>query len=220
HQNMSALENTMMLRVTDFVSAMKQVTDSTNIASDHVGRTIGEFRDTTARVVNDLGQLMLRFESHGRELAKAIEQIERSNMRTEDAVNERRVTLDSLISTLDIRTEDLDQRLKRFAGLLDESLEAAGARAREISRVVSESSVESAHIIADQFEQMRATAEAEREQTSQTMRDIYAQATGESHSLLGQAAERFAEIMQSMKSMTSEMQKELDRTREELRRGI
>src|SRR4029079_644917 len=170
HQNMSALENTMMLRVSDFVSAMKQVTDNTNIASDHVGRTIGDFRETSGRIVGDLGQLTLRCEAHARELAKAIELIERSNIRTEDAVNERRVTLDSLISTLDIRTEDLDQRLKRFAGLLDESLEAAGARAREIARVVSESSVESAHVIADQFEAMREAAESERRATSDSMR--------------------------------------------------
>jgi ABC-type transporter Mla subunit MlaD len=217
---MSVLENTMMLRVTDFVSAMKQVTDGTNIASERVGQVIGDFRETTARVVTDLGQLTIRFEQHGRELGKAIELIERSNTRTEDAVNERRVTLDSLVSTLDIRTEDLDQRLKRFAGLLDESLDAAGSRAREIARVVSESSVESAHVIADQFEAMREAAETERRATSEAMRSVYEQSTGESHSMLRQAAERFTEIMESMKQMSNEMQQQLKTTREDLRRGI
>ena len=220
HENMSALENTMILRVSDFVTAMKDVTAGTQDASARVEYTIDQFRDTTNRVVRDLGQISLQFEHHGAELNKAIDHIDRSNMRTEDAVNERRVTLDSLISTLDIRTEDLDQRLKRFAGLLDESLEAAGARAREIARVVSESSVESAHVIADQFERMRATAESERERTSESMRAVYEQATGESDTLLRQAADRFAEIMTSMKTMTAEMGRELDQTREQLRRGI
>jgi molybdenum-dependent DNA-binding transcriptional regulator ModE len=220
HENMSALENTMILRVSDFVTAMKEVTDGTQDASARVEYTIDQFRDTTSRVVRDLGQINQQFEHHGAELNKAIEQIDRSNMRTEDAVNERRVTLDSLISTLDIRTEDLDQRLKRFAGLLDESLEAAGARAREIARVVSESSVESAHVIADQFERMRATAESEREQTSDSMRAVYEQATTESDTLLRQATDRFAEIMVSMKTMAAEMGRELDQTREQLRRGI
>ncbi|HYD04797.1 MAG TPA: hypothetical protein VEC60_03685, partial [Reyranella sp.] len=220
HQNMSVLENTMMMRVSDFVGAMKEVTDGTNTASEQVSQTIGDFRETTARVVTDLGQLTIRFEQHGRELAKAIELIERSNMRTEDAVNERRVTLDSLISTLDIRTEDLDQRLKRFSSLLDESLDAAGSRAREIARVVSESSVESAHVIADQFEAMREAAEAERRTTSEAMRSVYEQSTGESHMMLGQAAERFTEIMEAMKQMSAEMQQQLETTREDLQRGI
>ena len=58
----------------------------------------------------------------------------RSNQRTEDTVNERRAQLDSLVATLDIRTEDIEQRLKRFSGLLDESLEAASTRAREVAR--------------------------------------------------------------------------------------
>jgi gas vesicle protein len=220
HQNMSVLENTMMMRVTDFVSAMKEVTEGTNTASDSVSRTIGDFRETTARVVTDLGQLTIRFEQHGRELAKAIELIERSNIRTEDAVNERRVTLDSLISTLDIRTEDLDQRLKRFSALLDESLDAAGGRAREIARVVSESSVESAHVIADQFEAMREAAETERRATAESMRNVYEQSTGDSQMMLRQAAERFTEIMDAMKQMSGEMQQQLKTTREDMRRGI
>jgi hypothetical protein len=220
HQNMSVLENTMMMRVTDFVGAMKEVTDGTNTASESVAQTIGDFRETTARVVTDLGQLTIRFEQHGRELGKAIELIERSNMRTEDAVNERRVTLDSLVSTLDIRTEDLDQRLKRFSSLLDESLDAAGSRAREIARVVSESSVESAHVIADQFEAMRDAAENERRATAESMRSVYEQSTGDSHAMLRGAADRFTEIMDAMKQMSQEMQQQLETTREDLRRGI
>jgi hypothetical protein len=220
HQNMSALENSMMLRVTDFVKAMSEVNEGTNEASAHIEQNIGQFREITARVLTDLGQLTMQFEAHGRGLAKAIEQIDRSNMRTEDAVNERRVTLDSLISTLDIRTEDLDQRLKRFSGLLDESLDAAGARAREIARVVSEASVESAHVIADQFEAMREAAEAERRATVESMRQVYEQSTGDSHMMLRESAERFAEIMDAMKQMSSEMQKQLETTREDLRRGI
>jgi hypothetical protein len=220
HANMATLENTMMLRVSDFVGAMKEVTEGTQNASTQVQTTIDMFRDNTSRLVKDLGALTTQFEQHGRELNAAIELLDRSNMRTEDAVNERRVTLDSLISTLDLRTEDLDQRLRRFSGLLDESLESAAARAREIARVVSESSVESAHVIADQFDRMRAAAENEREQTVEAMRAVYEQATGESDTLLRQAADRFAEIMGSVKSMAAEMQSELDQTREELRRGI
>jgi hypothetical protein len=220
HENMGALENTMMLRVAEFVAAMNEVNEGTGMASARVEQNIGEFRETTARVLTDLGQLTAQFEIHGRELTKAAELIDRSNMRTEDAVNERRVTLDSLVATLDIRTEDLDQRLKRFSGLLDESLESAATRAREIARVVSETSVESAHVISDQFERMRTTAEDERRRTSETMRAIYDQATGDSHTLLREATDRFAEVMQGMKQMSSEMQRELDATRAELRRGI
>src|SRR6185437_4172493 len=49
-----------------------------------------------------------------------------------------------IVTTLDIRTEDIEQRLKRFSSLLDESLEGATGQAREIARVIAESSSQGA----------------------------------------------------------------------------
>ncbi|MSP47505.1 MAG: hypothetical protein EXQ83_17110 [Xanthobacteraceae bacterium] len=106
--------------------------------------------------------------------------------------------LDSLVSTLDIRTEYLDQRLKRFSGLLDESLEAASSRARDVARVVSESSADGTRAISEQYERVRE----------------------ETQGMFGDANERFAEVVQDMKQMAAEMQRELEDTRSELRRGV
>ena len=47
---------------------------------------------------------------------------------------ERRDALEGLVTTLDTRTDDLDQRLKRFSALLDESLAGGRGRARDIAR--------------------------------------------------------------------------------------
>jgi len=220
HENMSALENTLMLRVSEFVNSMNEVTGSTTDATTRVEATIANFGDITARVVTNLGQLADQFDSHGRELAKAVDLIDRSNERTESTINERRVQLDSLVATLDIRTEDLDQRLKRFAGLLDESLEAASARAREVARLVSESSAEGSRAIAEQYDRVRANADDERERAAEAMRDVFARASGETNAIFRDAAERFAEVVNGMKQMAAEMQQELEATRSELHRGI
>ncbi len=238
HENMSALENTLVLRVSEFVTAMTDINAATGDATSRVESNIADFRDITARVIGDLGQLAVQFEAHGRGLAGAAELIDRSNQRTEDTINERRVTLDSLVATLDIRTEDLDQRLKRFSGLLDELLEAASARARDIARVVSESTAEGSRAISEQYESARQHAEDERRRiaeqyelvrenaedesrrTAEAMRTIYDQTTGDTHAMFRDANERFAEAVQGMKQMASEMQRELEATRAELHRGI
>jgi hypothetical protein len=198
HENMGALENTLMLRVSEFVSAMNEVTSSTGEATTRVESNITNFREVTSRVVTDLGQLAIQFDTHGRELVSAAEMVERSNRRTEDTVNERRVTLDSLVSTLDIRTEDLDQRLKRFSGLLDESLEAASSRARDVARVVADASAEGSRALSEQYERVR----------------------GDTQDMFRDANERFADVLVGMKQMAAEMQRELESTRSELRRGI
>src|SRR5207244_8763859 len=63
-------------------------------------------------------------------------------------------------------------------------------------------------------------AEEERRLTSEAMHEIYQQGTSEADAMLSQAAERFASIVQDMRQMASEMQRELEATRGELRRGV
>jgi hypothetical protein len=220
HENMGALENTLMLRVSEFVTAMNEVTASTGDATGRVETNIANFRDITAQVITDLGQLARQFDIHGRDLTKAVEIIDRSNQRTEDSVNERRVQLDSLVATLDIRTEDLEKRLSRFSGLLDESLEAASTRAREVARLVSEASAEGTRAISEQYERVRENAEEERQRSAEALHAIYEQTAGDTQTLFRNANERFAEAVQGMKQMAAEMQRELEATRGELRRGV
>ena len=249
HENMGAIENTLMQRVTEFVTATNEMITSTSTATNRVETNIGSFRDIATRIVGDLGQLADQFDSHGRELAQAADHIDKSNRFTAETVGERRAALDSLVSTLETRSSDLDQRLTRFSGLLDESLEAATARARDIARIVSESSAEGsralteqygrvrtnaedvtrliserategARTVADQYQRMREHAEEERQRTAEAMRAVYIETTTDTQAMFREATERFTEVVHGMKQMAGEMQRELEVTRSEMRRGI
>ncbi|HET7679207.1 MAG TPA: hypothetical protein VFK79_03620 [Xanthobacteraceae bacterium] len=220
HENMSSLENTLVTRVSDFVAAMNEVTERSGAASNKVDEQIGKFSAVTSRVLGDLAQFAAQFEGHGRGLAEAVELIDHSNRRTDDALAERKVSLDSLVSTLDIRTEDLEERLKRFTGLLDETLDTAAGRAREIARIVSDSSSSGAQAITEQFDRVRSTVEEERQRTAETLRGIYEDARNDTSAIFRQSTERFTEVIHGMKHMAAEMQRELETTRAELRRGI
>src|SRR6201984_320243 len=52
------------------------------------------------------------------------------------------------------------------------------------------------------------------------MRSLYEQTATDTESLFRNANERFAEAVQGMKQMAAEMQRELEATRGELRRGV
>jgi hypothetical protein len=119
-----------------------------------------------------------------------------------------------------LRTADLDQRLSRFTGLLDESLAAAEERARDIARVVAETAGAGSAAISRQFEAVRSTAEEERRLTAEAMNEIYQQSTQEADAMFKQSAEKFSTMVSSMKQMAAEMHHELEATRNELRRGV
>ena len=220
HENMSSLERTMMTRVSEFVAAMNELTAKSDSSANVVERHVGTFNSVTAKALHELGELAAQFNVHGRSLAEAVELLEKSNRRTEESIASRRANIEALVSTLDARSDDFAQRLQRFSSLLDESLDAATARAREIAGVIAETSNESVQSIEQQFELVRATSEQERRRTGEALNAVYDEATAQVHTMFSQSAERFAEIMLGMKQMAAEMQQELETTRAELRRGI
>ena len=68
--------------------------------------------------------------------------------------------------------------------------------------------------------QVERRAEGERQRSAEAMRAIYEQSAGDTQALFQSANERFAESVQGMKQMAAEMQRELESTRNELRRGV
>jgi hypothetical protein len=209
HENMSAIENTLVTRVSEFVSTMNEVSERSGVTSAQVDQHISAFHSITNKALVDLGQLATSFDSHGRNLAEAVQLIDKSNRHADAAISERRAGIETLVTTLDNRTDDIEQRLKRFSSLLDESLDGATGRAREIARIVADSSAEGARSL-----------EQERERASDLLHGIYTQHAGETHEMFAQTTQRFTETLQGMRQMAAEMQRELEATRNELRRGI
>jgi len=220
HENMGEIERTLQTRVSEFVAAMNDVTQKTGVANSQVERHIASFETISTKTVGDLSQLVGQFDTHGRSLAEAVALIDQSNRRAEGTIGDRRDQLESLVETLDGKAGYLDQRLSRFSGLLDQSLDRAAEQAREIARIIAESTTGGARAIAENFEIIRVNTEEEGKRTMDTLRSLYERATGDSHAMFTQAGQRFAEVVEGLKRMTSEMQHELESTRAELRKGI
>jgi predicted nucleic acid-binding Zn-ribbon protein len=210
--NMGAIEQLLSSRVTEFVSTMNSLLERTGATTTHMDEHISSFYGLTTKVLGDLGDLAGRFDTHGRALVEAVELLDKSNHRTREVITERLDELDGLMTGLDTRTEDLDQRLKRFSALLDESLAASETRARDIARIVAESTAETARAIADQHDSVRLTSEQERQRTTEALHAAYEQASSDSQAMFRQTAAESEKMLQDAQ--------ELDATRHELRRGI
>jgi len=219
-ENMGRLEIALTNRVSEFATVMNDVTARTGDATNLVSGQVEAFQGITSKVVEDLSNLALQFDTHGRVLVQAVELIDVSNRKADTSIDERRTNLDSLIATLDIKSEELEHRLQRFSTLLDESLENSANRARDISRVIAETSSQGTQTIVEQFDLVRNSAEQERKRTKDAMQTMYEQAMGDTHAVFRQSTERFADVLQGIKQMAAEMQTELDATRAELRKGI
>ena len=158
-ENMSSIEHTMAARISEFVSAMNELTARSGATTGKIEQHLGSFNSVTAKVLTDLGDLADQFTSHGRTLSEAVELLDASTRKTEETVAARQATIETLVSALDTRTEDFGQRLERFSGLLDESLDAATTRAREIAGIIAASSNESLQTLEQQYEMVRKSSD-------------------------------------------------------------
>ena len=216
HDNLNELERALVTCLADFVSAMNEVTSRNGAAAQTLQDQIGAFSDNTAKALVDLGSLSAQFEAHGRSIMEAVAVVEQGNQNASASVAERKATLEALVSAIDLRTADLDQRLSRFASLLDQSLVAAEERARDIAHVIAESTDASSAAVTRQFEAVRAASEG----TVEAMHDIHRQTTKEADAMFKQSADKFASLVGSMKQMAAEMHEQLEATRNEMRRGV
>ena len=220
HDNLNSLERALVTRVADFVSAMNDVTSRNGIATQTLEDQLSVFNNKTSKALEDLGSLSNQFENHGKALVDAAAVVEQANRSTTASVADRKSQLETLVTTIDLRTTDLDQRLSRFTSLLDELLAAAEERARDIARVVAETAGAGSAAISRQFEAVRTAAENERQQTLDAMNELYQQSNHETDAMFKESTEKFSTMVQSMKQMASEMHHELESTRNELRRGV
>jgi hypothetical protein len=220
HENMSDIESTLVARVADFVAAMNDVAQKAGAANSDVERNIASFKEMSTATLNDLSQIAGQFDGHARALAEAVAQMDGSNRQTESVLATRSAALEQLMGSLDSKAGEFEERLTRFAGVLDHSLDGAGERAREIAHLTAESASSSTQAIRENFEAIRSGTAEERARLSEAMHSIYEQASEESHSMLSQAAQRFAEVLDELKQMSADMRRELETTRAEMRKGI
>src|SRR6185503_4956619 len=213
-------ETALSGRVAEFVATMNDIGERSGATSSRFEEQMKAFQSGTGTILREISTAAEKFDVQGKALAAAAEQIDTSNRRTEEVLADRSEALDSVVNQVDSKVGDLDSRLKRFSALLSETFEAAEGRARDIARVLAESSTEGTKAIANQYDLVRATSDEERKRTSEALSAIYEQATGQTSTLFRQVSERFLEIVRQMKEMSGAMQREMESTRAELRKGI
>ena len=221
HDNLNSLERALVTRVADFVSAMNDVTSRNGVATQTLEDQLTVFNSKTSKALEDLGALSSEFESHGKALVDAAAVVEQANRSTTSSVAERKSQLESLVTTIDLSAPPTSISGCRASPACWMNCLPPPRSAPAISRAWwRKPQAPGSAAISRQFEAVRAAAENERQQTLDAMNDLYQQSTHETDAMFKQSTEKFATMVQAMKQMATEMQNELEATRNELRRGV
>ena len=118
------------------------------------------------------------------------------------------------------KSEDFEALMRSFAATVEELFNKAQARAKEINAALMLTTNGAAATVSSQFEMIRDNAGKERERTAAALQAAYDQANAQLAGVMNQVTERFKQSAADVRSMAGEIQRELEATRQELRRGV
>ncbi|MEX0589618.1 MAG: hypothetical protein WD207_00875, partial [Xanthobacteraceae bacterium] len=225
------LESNVAKRVTGLQTAFENTVSSTRTTVDWIDNQMHELRDIAGGVLRDLSALTQRFEGQGRYIATVAETLSETHGRIDQSLTDRRDAIEHIIRMLVERTaaieenfgsrsQQIGERLAAFNRLLQESLQAAEARAHEIARHVADSTNQITLTINKQHEVIRNAYSEERGRTATALKSTYEESMDEMKQMFTELQERFTDTAREVREVAQEVQGSLEQTRVELKRGV
>jgi hypothetical protein len=208
-EQLVAVEGGLAERIAQMQGALEAM--STQVAS--LDRLSTETRNETSALVDRLSGHTSALAEVSRDLA--------SNQETIDlALQSRHDSLQSLFVEIGEKSQEFDAVARHFAASFEESFAKAQARAQEISAALTVSSKNAAASVAGQFEMIRDNAGKERAKTAEALQAAYDQANAQLNEVMSKTADRFGQSVGEVRQMAAEVQRQLEETRVEMRRGV
>ena len=207
-QNLDLIETNLGQRIGEFETALTAI-----------NAQVANLSETSAATLAEAGSLATRLDTHGRALAHTSHELRRSQTEVDASLADRVNSLESLLTRVNEKSDDLDSVMRAFSGMIDESFNSAEVRAREIGTFLAESTQGSKDAIGQHFEAVRSSTAKERERTAAALRAAYEQARSEMEEIFSGTAERFKGSTEELLAMSNSIRRELDATRQELRRS-
>jgi phage-related minor tail protein len=169
---LGAVEGGLHDRVREIGAILGEVATQTGRASEQVAEQVDALRAVSSGALREAGELVGAMDTRGRMLTDSTQRqlaalteatgtLELVETRMRDALGERRDMLESLLSRVNERSEDLEQVTSRFTAMIEDSLKATEAKARQIGGVLANSAQATSNVLGQELERLR-TASGEK----------------------------------------------------------
>jgi hypothetical protein len=229
--DLGAVEEGLAHRAQQLEGLLAEVANQTGRASEQIADQVEALRSASTGAMQQASDLAHALGEQSRSLAENTQEqlralteaaaaLERVESQVAGALNQRQDALEGLLGRIGERSQELESVTRSFTVLVEGSLQNAETKARRIGSVLADTAESANRAIGEQFDRIRSSTGEESERTAAALRTAYEEAAGEMTKALGEATARFRDTMGELRSMTAQIQRELDATRSELRRGI
>ena len=120
---------------------------------------------------------------------------------------------------MNAKTGEFESLMRTFSVAVDDAFRRAEARARDIGGFISETTQSVAGVISEQYDEVRNSTSPQQDKMTSELRSIFSEANQEVAQVFGTALERMRTSASEIQGISTEINRELEATRQELRRG-
>ncbi len=173
-------------------------------------------------------QLTGKLELTGTKLSERLEDVsllvdksvDRFNSDIEKILHNREDVLGDLAGRLGRKAEDVDNMMRNYMTLIEESLDKADSRSREIGKLIASQADTASQNLEQQIKQLEDTTDAQIASAARQLREQYERAVNTMNEMLSMTAGEFTQTAQDMRVTAQQVVRDIDSARNELRQAI
>ncbi|MDP9136858.1 MAG: hypothetical protein M3N38_01580, partial [Pseudomonadota bacterium] len=173
-------------------------------------------------------QLTGKLEDTGTKLSERLENVsmlveksvDRFNLDIEKVLHNREDVLGDLAGRLGRKAEDVDGMMRNYMSLIEESLDKADSRSREIGRLIANQADTASQNLEQQIKQLEDTTDAQIASAARQLREQYERAVNTMNEMLSMTAGEFTQTAQDMRVTAQQVVRDIDSARNELRQAM
>jgi hypothetical protein len=146
--------------------------------------------------------------------------IDKFNNEMENMLTSRKETLDTLVSDASRRAAEVDGVMTSYMNMIEESLDKAENRSREISRIVADQTVQAMSRLEDELKKLEGSSASQVNQAARVLREQHERALATMNEMLSSTASDFQQTAQDMRITAQQVVKDIDSARGELKRAV
>ena len=200
--NLGQIDEKLLETPSNFADKAHRAADSIANSVSVLDGNMVKLGDVSNKTLEEVASIAARFEEHGKVLSTASDLLNEAKTGVSDKLEERHSALETLSSGLVSKSEEIEKLMRSFESIATEAFSQVEERTRKSADELSNRLREAA-------QEAEGTARSSSAAISENVSDI-----------VNSALKRFEEATGEMRRVASDMSKELNQTREEVRKGI
>ena len=215
HLNELLANNSVMIRQT-----AEQVGAQSTEAIGVLTAQTQTLRDVSSGLLEQIHNLTQRFENQGQAILTAAKALDSSNTKIDSILENRHQAIIGLLHAVNTKGADLDNMMRSYAGMVENTLTTAESRAKQIGSALARDTAGQAQQALSQIERLREEAQAHTARAVGDLKSSFETVITQIGRQLEQTRGQFDSASRGMRDAAQKTATDLDSMRQEMQRRM